>query len=483
MDILTCKYQNITRRMDDSDIKTMIVWLSLMFITIIMSIFIHSCIIWIYIVSVAVLLIEFNRFREKNKKVMVKNTIEVVKCNVKDLQNTDVFVGRWRGKRPYMEDRFIVCPDTKIFGVWDGHGGSEAAKFIEQRFTTEYEDIFHNLLMNNNYSNIDTLTMTALEQTVIKMDRDLYRKNITSGAVGVVVKMNVDKIYCTSIGDSGAFIVMGDDTIKQISITHSLNQHDEYCRYTDTINPLRPKISTVMRTYSGMMPTRTVGDHTYKKRDKGLINIPETTVTSIIKPVVPISNSSSDRFDTIHSHDPQVQEITVPTITLGVAPVATTNLSIDSLIPESPLSVSTAPEPFKNPDSNGTVHEINPDNTESSIEPMIGVDKSTDANDHNTVTARTVAASSRDWKMIILGSDGIWDCVDPKFIKDQVVEIMKNHTEKKDSETELHKNITKFMVKIHAMTVRESDMVDKLMCRYYGDNCTLMILLNNEMEF
>lgn len=429
MDILLCKYRNMKNRLDRTDMKTITIWAIIFTISVILSIFIHTCVILIYIVSVVILFAEYNRFREKNIKKSVSNVVEVMKYEIHDLKNIDIFVGRWRGKRPHMEDEHIVCPSTNIFGVFDGHGGSAASKYIKRRFTAEYEEIFHNLLMNNNYSSIDLLTSDALEKTFIKLDQDIYDRSMDSGAVGVVVKMNSDKIYCTSIGDSEAFIVMNDGTIKKISVTHSLSNHSEYCRYTDTVSPLKPRVGSVLRTHSGLMPTRTIGDHVYKKRDNGLLNIPETTITTVIKshPVV------LDKTKTDHC----------------------TNIGDINLV---------------------DLAEMIPGSTKLNVTP--GFDSKTDPN--ISLSPETNEQYVRNWKMIILASDGIWDCVEPKEIKNLVQNIMDNHKKKNESKSDLHKNITNFMVKIHSMTVREIDMLDKLLCRYYGDNCTLMIIINNE---
>lgn len=530
-DILLCRYHNMKNRLDKTDMKTLAIWSVIFFISIILSICIHKCVILVYIISVSILLAEFNRFREKNKKNSVKNTVEVVRYCMDDLKNVDIFVGRWRGKRPYMEDEHIVCPTTKIFGVFDGHGGSAASKYIKRKFTAEYEEVFHNLLMKNNYSSLDLLTKDALEKTIIKMDQDLYDRSMDSGAVGVVIKMNADKIYCTSIGDSGAYIVMKDGSIKKLSITHSLTEHSEYCRYTDTISPLKPRVGAVLRTYSGLMPTRTIGDHVYKKKDKGLLNIPETTITSIVKPTTvtvkhkqtveptikvienvcstcdnnTVINNKSDCFDqTICSIEDKCHStptLIPESLNLEFNPIMAIGSNISESIDsdknvDGPItsiqesdndlkntsSITPILEPESNPVVNPVVMPMPTVSPDLDTEPEHTTNPKDHAEDAPHVASDTVPTLGvdRNWSMIILGSDGIWDCVDPKDIRDMVQSVMNNHKNKKDTEMELHKNITKFMVKIYGMTVREIDMMDKLLCRYYGDNCTLMIIINSE---
>lgn len=68
----------------------------------------------------------------------------------------------WRMKN---EDAHIsaldIAPDTHLFSVFDGHGGSEVAKFCEAKFTEE-------LLKNENFKNANY--EKALKETFLKLD-------------------------------------------------------------------------------------------------------------------------------------------------------------------------------------------------------------------------------------------------------------------------------------------------------------------------
>lgn len=78
-----------------------------------------------------------------------------------------------QGWRKLMEDTQIsdinIGPlkDTYIFGVFDGHGGTEVAKFVEHHFTEEF-------LKNENYSKKDI--KKALEENYQKMDELMLEK-------------------------------------------------------------------------------------------------------------------------------------------------------------------------------------------------------------------------------------------------------------------------------------------------------------------
>ena len=78
-----------------------------------------------------------------------------------------------QGWRKRMEDSHINDLDigpsnkTQLFGVFDGHGGNEVAKFVQNHFTEE-------LLKNQNYLRNDP--KTALEENYRKMDELMLEK-------------------------------------------------------------------------------------------------------------------------------------------------------------------------------------------------------------------------------------------------------------------------------------------------------------------
>ena len=72
-----------------------------------------------------------------------------------------------------MEDSHITDLDigptgkTQLFGVFDGHGGCEVAKFVENHFADEF-------VKNQNYQKGDI--KKALEETFLKMDKLMLEK-------------------------------------------------------------------------------------------------------------------------------------------------------------------------------------------------------------------------------------------------------------------------------------------------------------------
>ena len=78
-----------------------------------------------------------------------------------------------QGWRKRMEDSHIndldVGPSnkTQLFGVFDGHGGNEVAKFVQNHFSEEF-------VKNQNYLKNDP--KKALEETYQKMDTLMLEK-------------------------------------------------------------------------------------------------------------------------------------------------------------------------------------------------------------------------------------------------------------------------------------------------------------------
>ncbi len=78
-----------------------------------------------------------------------------------------------KGWRKTMEDSFLVKlnigpkKSTHIFGIFDGHGGREVAKFVRDHFVEEF-------LKNENYEKGDI--KTCLKETFLKLDKKLLEE-------------------------------------------------------------------------------------------------------------------------------------------------------------------------------------------------------------------------------------------------------------------------------------------------------------------
>ncbi len=427
MDMTYCWIYGITIRLDKKDIKTILVWFIVINIQLFLSFLIHPIIIILFISS-AMILSKIDRMNTLHHGI-TKNNLQLPQVVEYLLDNTlsnnallsdnqitynpashnpiSVYVGSWEGRRPHMEDEHFVCIKNNLFGVFDGHGGNDASKYIKNNFSQRFDIIFNELLFDsdsdndnddNEYDNnsdeeydvdydVDKMTIEALEKTIIELDKEICYNFTDGGAVGMVVKINHDKIYCTYIGDSEAYMVSKNNTIKKITENHSFSTFTEYRRYRDTMDPLIPKKGIVLRTCTGLMPTRTIGDNGHKLKDKGLLIKPESSI-----------QNCKDQF-------------------------------------------------------------------------------------------------SHEWKMLLLGSDGIWDCVsayDLVILIDIYISQLQNQGDKNkekeliaipgiDDLNILQINMTNLMIRLQEITTKTPNLIDKLTSKYYGDNCTLMVILNKNI--
>lgn len=375
IDIYTCRVYSFILRLNIYDWWILAMCGIVSTASIVFSFIVSRYIFLIYILSMVVCLMAYLSIRKKMCRSQVKDDLEVVRYDFDDTDEITTVVGSWKGMRNYMEDIHVVCPINKLFSVFDGHGGINVAKYIQEIINQRYEDIFHNLLINNNYHDTTKLTIDALESTLISLDTYSTHLHDRGGAVGAVVKIEQDKIYCSSIGDTESYMYTIDGVIHRLSEVHSITTLSEYCRYMDAIYPCYPRAGAVMRTKAGLIPTRSIGDHNRKRYDLGIMSTPETNVFNL----------------------------------------------------------------------------------------------------------------TTDWKVIVIGSDGIWDCVSPSELKDLIDTIIVSCIDKRDGELDnkkridtIHSKASDLITRIQSITMSEADIIDKITGRYYGDNCTLMMIFNNK---
>ncbi|CAK9192961.1 unnamed protein product [Sphagnum jensenii] len=131
-----------------------------------------------------------------------------------------------RGKRASMED----FHDTKIskvdsqeiglFGVFDGHGGSRAAEYLQ-------DHLFENLLKHPKF--LDD-TKSAITEVYLKTDQDFLKdvknQNRDAGSTASTAVLVGDHLLVANVGDSRAVICKGGKAVA-LSTDHKPNQTDE----------------------------------------------------------------------------------------------------------------------------------------------------------------------------------------------------------------------------------------------------------------
>lgn len=111
-----------------------------------------------------------------------------------------------QGWRSSMEDAHI-CESVELpkgesgmlFGVFDGHGGDEVAKYVKANFKKEF--VSQKNIHNNDYKK-------ALIDTFLGLDKSLKNQYYAAsiGTTACVVLITPDAFYCANAGDSRAVL-------------------------------------------------------------------------------------------------------------------------------------------------------------------------------------------------------------------------------------------------------------------------------------
>ena len=191
--------------------------------------------------------------------------------------------------RQSMEDIGIMIPDlttdykASLFGIFDGHGGSDVVKFVKDRLPQ---------LIKNYLIDLCPVEM-AFKKAFEKVDQELkFFDSEYIGTTATIILIKDNKIYCANVGDSKAYILY-DKNFKQISTDHKVTIDDEKTRVESMGGIIRKN-----RIMGQLILTRTLGDLYVKQY--GVINTPDISVNEIndsIKYVVIASDGVWDVVD------------------------------------------------------------------------------------------------------------------------------------------------------------------------------------------
>ena len=191
--------------------------------------------------------------------------------------------------RQSMEDIGIMIPDlitdykVSLFGIFDGHGGSDVVKFVKDRLPQLIKTYLKDLCP----------VETAFKNAFNKVDQELkFFDSEYIGTTATLVLIKDNKIYCANVGDSKAYIIY-DKTYKQISTDHKCSNEDEKARVISQGGKIHKN-----RVMGQLILTRTLGDLYVKQF--GVSNMPDISVNEIrdsVKYVVLASDGVWDVID------------------------------------------------------------------------------------------------------------------------------------------------------------------------------------------
>ena len=191
--------------------------------------------------------------------------------------------------RQSMEDTGVTIPNltndykTSLFGIFDGHGGSDVVKYIKDRIP---EIIKKNI---NDLCPIEKCFINSFN----KIDEELkFYDSEYTGSTATIVLIQDNKLYCANVGDSRAYIIY-NNSIKQITVDHKCNVPEEAERIMNAGGKI-----TKNRVQGQLVLSRSLGDLYVKKY--GVSNLPDISVNKIdynIKYVVIASDGIWDVID------------------------------------------------------------------------------------------------------------------------------------------------------------------------------------------
>ena len=190
--------------------------------------------------------------------------------------------------RQSMEDIGILIPDlttdykVSLFGIFDGHGGTDVVKFVKNRLPQLIKIYLNDLFP----------VEIAFKNAFKKVDEELkFFDSEYIGTTATLILIKDNKIYCANVGDTKAYIIY-DKTYKQISNDHKCTNEDERKRITEIGGKIIKN-----RVMGQLILTRTLGDLYVKQF--GVINTPDINVYDINETINYIIIASDGVWDVV----------------------------------------------------------------------------------------------------------------------------------------------------------------------------------------
>ena len=189
-----------------------------------------------------------------------------------------------------MEDTHLVSlklpGDVSFFGVFDGHGGQEVAKFVELHFIEELKKLesfikkdYHSALTEC-YLKMDEL-LRAEGDNIGKLSKDPlnYTNDGIVGCTATSVLITKDQIFCANAGDARTVLCTKGEA-RPLSFDHKPIHENELARIKKAGGMVR-----FGRVFGILAVARAIGDLGFKDNpslspaDQAITCVPDITVT------------------------------------------------------------------------------------------------------------------------------------------------------------------------------------------------------------
>ncbi|KAJ3682839.1 hypothetical protein LUZ60_013066 [Juncus effusus] len=177
-------------------------------------------------------------------------------------------------KRLEMEDRYVakldLCDDSKsaFFGVFDGHGGKEAAEFTSQKIS----DLIQEEISKDESNDIKQ----SIKSGYLKTDEEFLNQNIGGGACCVTALIKNGDLFVSNAGDCRA-VLSQEGKALALTSDHKPSREDEKSRIED-LGGFVHYCHGTWRVQGSLAVSRGIGDSHLKE---WIISEPETQILEI----------------------------------------------------------------------------------------------------------------------------------------------------------------------------------------------------------
>jgi len=158
--------------------------------------------------------------------------------------------------RDYMEDKgksiinFDSNPDNALFCLFDGHGGGEVSKFLQENFPKFMKEI---LPINSENAEIKLTNLFLNVDNKIK-ENSFYQVGATACVVYITKENDKRVLYCANVGDTRCTLIK-EFEYKRLSYDDRASDENEYNRIIK-----QGGVVFAGRVYGQLMLSRAFGD-------------------------------------------------------------------------------------------------------------------------------------------------------------------------------------------------------------------------------
>ena len=193
--------------------------------------------------------------------------------------------------RKSMEDYGTTLPNlisnytTNLFGIFDGHGGTDVVKYIKDRLP---------LIIKQSLSSSPSSSMkTTLTNAFTQIDNELrFYDSEHTGSTATIITIQNNTIHCANVGDSHAYLLT-KNKYTQLTTEHKCTDENEAKRITQQGGTIQKG-----RVNGQLVLSRTLGDLHVKQH--GVIALPSISVNTITNDVTFCVIASDGVWDVIN---------------------------------------------------------------------------------------------------------------------------------------------------------------------------------------